>query len=161
MTWGLLSRYRAQVYGLAMLWIMFFHGLRPFMETALDKQLSFLFGVVARGSCGVDMFLFMSGICLYFSMQRQPDTKAFYQKRLVRIIVPLFLIDGVYWGYTCLYAKGDVLTFVKNLSQLSFWCDGYGLTWFIALLLPLYAVYPWIYRHILLKNNKRGGVKSS
>ena len=156
MTWGLLSRYRAPVYGLAMLWIMFFHGLRPFMSTALDKRAAFLTGVVERGSCGVDMFLFLSGICLYFSMQRQPDVKAFYQRRLVRIVVPLLLIDGAYWGYTCLYAKGDVLAFVKNLSQLSFWCDGYALTWFIALLLPLYAIYPWIYRHVLLKNNKRG-----
>ena len=59
MNYEQLSRYRAALMGLAMLFVMFFHV--PMAKGEL------MYGLVRLGNIGVDMFLFLSGIGLWFS----------------------------------------------------------------------------------------------
>ena len=59
MNYEMLSRYRAALMGLAMLFVMFFHV--PMAKGEL------MYGLVRLGNIGVDMFLFLSGIGLWFS----------------------------------------------------------------------------------------------
>lgn len=151
MNWGLLSKYRDELYGISIIWIILFHGLE-IKKTTLPKVISFLDPIIRHGNCGVEVFLFLSGVCLYFSLKKNFSIKSFYIKRLKRILLPFLLIDGVYWLYFCIYLKRDVLAFVKNISFYSFWIGKDKMVWFIALVLVLYLIYPLIFR--VVDNNK-------
>lgn len=49
------------------------------------------------GSIGVEIFLFLSGMGLFFSMRKNENVLCFYKKRLKRLSVPYVLIGGIYW----------------------------------------------------------------
>jgi len=127
-SWGILSKYRNQIYGIAAIWIILFHGLR-LGKCALSKNLKFLSGYIEHGNLGVEVFLFLSGIGLYFSLKNKSITE-FYMTRLKRILLPLLLIDGIYWLYLYLIGKIDFIQVVKNLTFYSFWFEGYGMVWY-------------------------------
>ncbi|MEE3391842.1 MAG: hypothetical protein VZR28_11795, partial [Candidatus Cryptobacteroides sp.] len=59
MNWNDLSRYRAPLMGFAMIIVMLFHV--PLSRSDL------FYGLMRCGNNGVDMFLFLSGIGLWFS----------------------------------------------------------------------------------------------
>lgn len=150
MNWGLLSKYRDELYGISIIWIILFHGLE-IKRTALPKFLRFIDPILDHGNCGVEIFLFLSGICLFFSLEGNYDILAFLKKRIKRIILPFLLIDGVYWFYSCIYLKGDFSQFIQNITFYSFWIGKVKTVWFIALILLLYLIYPIIYR-VVVKN---------
>ena len=71
------SRYRGELMGAAMLFIILFH-------VPLARSNEF-FGLRRCGNVGVDMFLFLSGIGLWFSWVKNQDVWKFYKRRLLRI----------------------------------------------------------------------------
>ena len=116
MNYDMLSRHRAALMGLAMLFVMFFHV--PMAKGEL------MYGVVRLGNIGVDMFLFLSGIGLWFSWTKGipryevrgtryengnliPRLGAFYRKRLLRIYPAWLLIACLY--YIPEYLGTDIL----------------------------------------------------
>lgn len=148
--WNILSKYKAELYGFSILWIMLFHGITSHSIGALDKNFRFLTNLIKHGNCGVEIFLFLSGVFLYFSMKKKKSSiSKFYRKRILRIFIPLLLIDGIYWGYTDIYQHHSLVTFLKNITFYSFWVEGNKIVWFIALILLLYFVYPLIFRYVL------------
>ena len=124
-----ISRFRAEHMGMAMLFVILFH-------VALPRNDMF-FGLRRMGNIGVDMFLFLSGIGLWFSWSKlkidsvavfRKEYLRFYARRLKRIY-PVWLIiaclyyiprfDGIDW--TDLF--GDILInwdFWKR-DELTFW----------------------------------------
>lgn len=150
--WNILSKYRNELYGFSILWIILFHGLEM-KNFTLSKPLKVLEGILKHGNCGVEVFLFLSGVCLYYSLKSNENIRKFYINRLYRIFIPLIMIDGVYWFYTCILRDGNILKFIKNITFYSFWIDGNGQVWFIALIVPLYIVYPIVFKYIL--NNEK------
>lgn len=62
--YGLLSRYRGELMGLAMLWVMLFHAYK------LRFGVLLLDGFKALGFAGVDIFLLLSGMGLYVSLSQ-------------------------------------------------------------------------------------------
>ena len=68
--YGLISKYRPVLMSVAILLIMFCH-----LDTAQnhnDADHTRLAGFLQTGSVGVDIFLFLSGIGLYFSYTKKP-----------------------------------------------------------------------------------------
>lgn len=66
---SLLSKYRTQLMGLAMLLILIFH-------TGIDvKSVNVIRSIKDIGDVGVDIFLLLSGIGLYFSYSKNNDKK--------------------------------------------------------------------------------------
>lgn len=84
-TWGILSKYRNELYGFSIIWIILFHGLE-LKKTVLPKALKFIEPFLKHGNCGVEIFLFLSGICLYFSLKKNQDIIYFFKKRVSRIL---------------------------------------------------------------------------
>ena len=78
-----ISRFRGELMGAAMLFIILFH-------VGLPREDAF-YGLRRMGNVGVDMFLFLSGIGLWFSWMKNPDTKRFFIRRYLRIY-PAWLI---------------------------------------------------------------------
>lgn len=105
---------------------MLFHGVSETQLFVVDKHLNFLVGFLKYGNVGVEIFLFMSGICLYFSMKHS-TIKEFYVKRLLRIWIPFILIDWVYFFYDDITRHANYILFLKDISLYSFWSMGRGL----------------------------------
>ena len=78
-----ISRFRGELMGAAMLFIILFH-------VALPREDMF-YGLRRMGNVGVDMFLFLSGIGLWFSWTKNPSAKHFFIRRYLRIY-PTWLI---------------------------------------------------------------------
>lgn len=147
----LVSRYRGPIYGACILWIVLFHAQVDGANYLFgDETFSWLNFVLYRGNVGVDIFLFLSGISLYFSWHKNPNPRDYYTKRLVRLFVPVLIIDGWYWFIRCIIMGdyGGASGFIRRIALIALWTDGTGTTWFIELLLPLYLIYPLLYELI-------------
>lgn len=150
--WNILSKYRNELYGISILWIILFHGLQ-FKKFDIFRELSGFKEIIKHGNIGVEIFLFMSGVCLYYSMKKERNIFKFYKKRFKKILIPFLLIDGLYWFCNCIILRHDIFTFIKNITFYSFWTEGMERVWFIALIVPLYIFYPLLFKYVL-NNNK-------
>ena len=141
-----LSRYRNEIYGASILWIVLYHAFMINYEWPI--YLVFL----KCGIAGCDVFLLMSGISLYFSYLKYESTFQFYVKRMLRIYIPLFTIFLpylVFWlGLLDISLTKYIVAICARVSGVLFWIDGYQQTWFIALIIVLYLLYPPIMRFI-------------
>ncbi len=141
--YGFLSTERAPLMGFAILWVMFFHS---------TIYVRGLFGVIKNfGNLGVDIFLLLSGVGLYYSANKiRSGTKprwitGFYKKRILRIL-PATVICLTPW-YLYLY-RGETVKpflFLLDITSLSFWIDGMNRGWYVALTIVLYVVYPLLF----------------
>lgn len=147
---NLVSKYRNCIYGFSILWVVVFHGWAitkvdyTFGHSFLDPLQS----LIAVGGVGVDVFLLLSGISLYFSFQKDSDLYRFAKKRILRIFPALFLIDGIYWFVRYAVLNGDVAGFVSRITLLRFWLTGDQGVYFVSLIMVLYFIYPFIYSYL-------------
>ena len=65
MNWFSISKYRSTLMGLAILWVMYFH-----INVQTFTDFGWFFHRI--GFYGVDIFLFLSGIGVYFSLKNDP-----------------------------------------------------------------------------------------
>lgn len=78
--WGLVSQYRSQLFGFAILWIMCMHSreFTPLLDDAILSQYILYDGIILVGGVGVDIFLFLSGVGLYYAQEKGPTLGQFY-----------------------------------------------------------------------------------
>jgi len=114
-TW--VSRYRDELKGFAILWVMLFHS-----PLALPGALDW---VRQLGYGGVDIFLFLMGMGLYRSLQTRDDLRSYVSRRLWRILpsyLPVIIIwmAVMYHGYalTPVQALRGV---VGNVTMTGYW----------------------------------------
>ena len=95
-----ISLSRGVLFGIATLWIMFFHsGLLNFESVITSQKIIGIINFIkSMGNCGVDIFLALSGLGLYFSFSRKSKILDFYKKRLIRIIPPVLIIVVLYYA---------------------------------------------------------------
>lgn len=92
--WGLVSKYRSQLFGFAILWIMCMHSreFTPLLDDAILSQYILYDGIILVGGVGVDIFLFLSGVGLYYAQEKGPTLGQFYAKRYKRLLLPYLVI---------------------------------------------------------------------
>lgn len=141
-----ISKYRSEIYGLSILWIMFFHGyLQKVVYFESIPALSPVRLLLERGNMGVEIFLFISGISLYYSFSKNDNLLSFVKKRVSRLYYPLIFILGPLGIYQ-LYIKQITLpAFLLRLTGFQFWVNGDQQIWFLSLILVCYLFYPYIY----------------
>ena len=133
-----ISTHRAELMGLATLMIIVCHG------PANGVQMPALVEKVVRwGGIGVDVFLFLSGVGMFFSLQKKQEIKTWYFHRYLRILVPFLLFSIPYYIFRSFIDNTGILTFIENITTISFWTHHEG-AWFVAMLIPLYLLTPWI-----------------
>lgn len=110
-----------------------------------------MYHLLIQGNRGVDIFLFLSGIGIYYSLNRffpppiSQKLPYWYAKRLFRVLIPYVIIaTPVYitmgiWNYETLY--GYISDFITNILMISYFTNHIGL-WFIPCILLLYIVAP-------------------
>lgn len=150
-----LSEYRGELMGLAMIFVVLFHIGMP--------QSNFFYPLRRLGNVGVDMFLFVSGMGLWFSWTRsrlgkkldgmgamdiKSATIRFFRNRYRRIY-PVWLIVAAAF-YICRYAEGnggaatpDIPNLIANiLFNWSFWRVDDLTFWYVPATMMLYIFAP-------------------
>lgn len=143
----LLSKYRNQLMGIAILWVMFYHSS---FQLTPD---SFLYQIKRIGYGGVDIFLMLSGLGLYYAYNKYNNWMLFYKKRFLRIIptyLPVVFIFGILFY---LIHKITLSNFIMNLTTLSFWFNSKGrFDWYVPALLVFYLATPLFFWFFARKN---------
>ncbi len=147
-----ISEARNVIFGIATLWIGLFHSDNLTMAQYTDNQFiidAFRF-FKGTGNVGVDMFLFLSGIGLYFSFTKDSHVLTFWKKRLMRVLPSAFLIATFYVSFR--YVNGRFTSgltyYLSRLSFTYFFWRGERVFWFISLILLLYLLFPVMYKII-------------
>lgn len=126
------SKYRTQLMGISMLLIMLFH-----VEA------------LPLGYVGVEFFLLISGIGLYFSLSKNNDLKTFYKKRLFRIL-PTYLIIAIPYFYYIRRTEFSLGEYFLNLTGLGI--INHELSyWFIIQILLCYLIAPFYFKILKYK----------
>lgn len=156
---GWFSRFRNELFGLSVLQIIFFHyteNLNRHMKDLgvplerMSPRVSFLVNYHDHiGSIGLEIFLILSGMGLYYSFSRNPDLKRFYTKRYRRVLIPYFIIATPFWFISdCLLKGQGAGEALKDLLFVTFFTEGTNTIWFILLIAVMYLVFPLIYRAV-------------
>lgn len=136
-----LSLSRGELMGLAMIFVMLFHVWLPKSNP--------MYGLVRCGNVGVDIFLLLSGIGLWYSWTKNPSLKQFYVRRYRRVYPAWLLMAALFYIPNYLDAPGggyspDVPNLVLNiLVNWSFWRVDDLTFWFIPAIMMLYTVAPF------------------
>lgn len=135
-----ISRYRGELMGLAMLFVMLFH-------VAMPKSYD-MYGLVRCGNVGVDMFLLLSGIGLWYAWSKRPRLIDFYWRRYIRIYPAWLLMACLFYIPNFMETQGS--GYSPNMGHLianiafnwSFWRIDDLTFWFIPAIMMLYTFAP-------------------
>ena len=136
-----LSKYRAQLMGIATIFITLCHT--SFAFNGVLSQLDGLMIYLTKS--GVDIFLLLSGLGCYFSYAKQPKYLAFQEKRFVRIMLPYLLVIIPVIVLEILFEGKSLLSAVFTESIFSFYTNGYLNLWYISAILLLSILFPFVY----------------
>ena len=132
----LLSKHRSAIMGFAILWVMLFHLPVPTDFTSLDFIKSLGYG-------GVDVFLFLSGFGLYFSMSRKNFIlKKYYKSRFFRIVPEFWFVLCIVFLIQMNFSLKSFYSLVCRATTLGYWIGHQDELWFISCILFLYAIFP-------------------
>jgi peptidoglycan/LPS O-acetylase OafA/YrhL len=147
---SLLSKYRTQLMGIAILWIILRHSdfddtIVPFVVRLLRRS----------GYGGVDIFFFLSGLGIYFAYQKE-NVKSFFKKRFLRILpyyIPIVILFTVFFQYPngMISFKGIFL----RIFILDYWVEADSLGWYIPVALLFYVLTPvimWVLKGNFTRN---------
>lgn len=134
-----ISLHRNEMMGIAILLVMLFHG---FVAPG-----SSFYGLKRMGNVGVDVFLFLSGIGLWFSWHSHRSLKHFLLRRYLRVYPAWLLIAGTFYLYQYTHhgrLSGDVWNLLGDITlHLDFWRNGDLTFWYVPALMVLYLLAPF------------------
>ena len=145
-----ISRYRGELMGAAILFVILFHVGLPREDT--------FFGLKRMGNIGVDFFLFLSGMGLWFAWTKNPSLRQFYLRRFLRIYPTWFLIACLYYipDYLKLELTGhrgqstNIIDFIGDITiNWDFWLHDELTFWYIPAIMFFYLVSPFYMRLII------------
>lgn len=134
---SLLSKHRSALFGIAALLILVGHS-QDFLHSIFPDS---LINIIGYGGIGVTMFAFLSGVGLWYSIDKSGDIIQFYKNRIHRVIVPYLIISIVFNVYLDLFVQRDIVLFLSDVTCISFWLRGRG-AWYVAWTIVIYAAYP-------------------
>ncbi len=129
-----LSAFRDSLKGLAILWVCFFHARLGLENVPLIGDLQ------QTGYLGVDIFMLLSGMGLYHSLEKSPSPAGYLKRRVLRLL-PAFLPVCLLWCMLMIPAlgitgKAAVHTILGNLSMVGYLTGApFMLNWYLTLLL--------------------------
>lgn len=147
--WAIISEYRSVLLGIAALGIIVFHYFEDVLRYENGNQILYCLAKVYNGivgSIGVEFFLFLSGMGLYYSLKKNSGIREFWIKRFSRVLIPYFVWATPFWIVKdVVIEKSGGGQFIKDLSLISFWLEGNRNLWFIAFIIIAYILMPYIY----------------
>lgn len=148
----LLSQHRTELFGLSTIGILIVHS-NDVIQAGGGALTAIVRKLFAFGGVSVYVFVFLSGIGLYFSISAMStsldrnEILQFYKRRLSRLLMPYLLIAGSFYTVELLLLDFKPMEFLFRLSTLEFYFQKKGV-WFISMLIPLYIAYPFYCRWV-------------
>lgn len=139
------STFRSELMGWAILWIMMLH-----FDFCQIKPLGF---IAQYGYAGVEIFILVSGLGLFFSLEKDSSILQFYRKRVLRIF-PTYYFLGIF--ASLLLFHDDIISYIIRYTTIGFWTGGIFWEWYIPSIVMLYLLAPffkWLFdkkQHLLL-----------
>lgn len=137
-----ISRFRAEQMGAAMLFVILFH-------VALDRGDQF-YGLRRCGNVGVDIFLFLSGVGLWFAWAKNPSVRHFYRRRFMRIVPTWLVCATAFYLPDYLGPQKFSRSIVDLLGDITinwdFWLHDELTFWYVPAIMALYLAAPWYMR---------------
>lgn len=134
----LISKYRAQLMGIAILMVALFHGKMKHSNSVVDF-------LCFSGDMGVDFFFFLSGLGMYYSLLKRPTLVNFMVKRIVRIVPAWFIVNFYIQlknvGFD--FDKIEIFEILKYLTGMSFVLEGSLYFWYVPAQLIFYLITPF------------------
>lgn len=149
---GNISRYRGELMGLAIIFVVLFH-------VGLPRE-DIFFGLRRMGNIGVDIFLFLSGIGLWYSWSKTPSTLTFLFKRFFRVYPAWIIIAALYYipDMICpdLVRHGghstNIIDLIGDITiNWDFWLNDELTFWYIPAIMMLYLFTP-AYIQLIIKH---------
>ena len=154
--WFTISKYRNEIFGIAIISVIIFHYCSDALKKLPVGTLRNLFETYyyVIGALGVEVFIFLSGMGLFFAMKKNPSTLNFYIRRLERILIAYTIWGGLfYWIKNIVLLKKGYAAMLEDFFFITFWRDGVINLWFVAFIIVAYLCFPVIYK-CLKKENK-------
>ena len=132
-----ISTFRSELMGWAIVWIMMLH----FTFTQI-KPLGF---IAQYGFAGVEIFMLVSGLGLFFSLDKDSNIGHFYRRRLLRIF-PTYYILGIVASIILFH--DNIFNYVYRYSTIGFWTGGPYWEWYVPSIVALYLIAPLLKKMI-------------
>lgn len=142
--WNLVSRFRPEIMGVAIIFVLIVHA-QPFFGGIMLNHITPLF------TCGVDIFLFVSGIGLYFSMKKNGDVLLFYKRRFLRIVPEFLIVSAIGYAIIDILSKNEIvlpefLIKVSGIRAAFIFQSGENvMLWYVVFIIIMYAFYPSLF----------------
>ena len=149
-----LSKYRALLMGVSTILVMFCHSQTLYIEKLFANVTIQNIIIMLRNyaTVGVDMFLVLSAVGLYYSFKKDGRLGHFYKKRIVRILPEMLIVAILIYGLT---PGQGVRNFLIKITALSVFTEYDRSIWFFAIILLMYLLFPLFY-HL----REKGGNKA-
>lgn len=148
--WNIFSKNRNAIYGVAIISIMIFHFFEDIANSNLSGGgLGFLGKLYNTfiGSVGVEFFVFLSGVGLYFSMSKDSNILHFFQKRIKRILPAYLMVAIPYWiVIDLIIMQKGVKMFAFDFGFVTFFTQGTRTFWYVLFIVFAYLIYPFVYK---------------
>jgi peptidoglycan/LPS O-acetylase OafA/YrhL len=146
----MLSKYRTELMGVAMLWVMFFHA------SDLDMGHEALEWIRAAGFGGVDIFILLSAMGLALSLsKKEVEYSAFMARRAERILPAYYTVVIPYTVFLIIYKGVAKSALIWNTTLLYYWMRSSGaFNWYVAGIMTFYAVTPFCFRKLRDARNR-------
>lgn len=142
-----ISDNRNIILGIATLLIAFVHSQSLYLEKvfSIDIINNFFIFLKNFGTYGVDIFLVLSGVGLYYSFSKNNNIRTFYKKRIKRILPSVIIVAVI---ITALAEGKGIGNFLQRIFLISFFTKGDLDFWYFSLIIFLYIIYPLLHMFI-------------
>ena len=140
---------RKAIMGFCALSIFFFHLYRPIFSD-VEYVVFIQKAIVGYGYIGVDIFFFLSGMGLVFSIEKYA-LHTFYFRRIKRLIFPFVVVAFI----RMIDEKWSIQEFILNVLGINFFTKSiFSNLWFVTAIAILYLLFPFYYRLFIKCKNK-------
>ncbi len=142
-----ISKYRSHLMGIGMMGVIALHSRKLMGHYILPLNF-----ITRMGNMGVDIFLFVSGIGMVYSLSRDPSVWNFYKRRARRIYLEAMPWIAAYCVILLIIGRFGILDVLMTCLGVSNLVRNRGFNWYISFILLFYLITPPLYR--LLRRRK-------
>lgn len=149
-TLQLINTYRSALMGFAAIMVLLHHYWAPVSpEGSIIRRIENY--IHYTGFIGVDIFLLLSGMGLYYAIQKH-DIKTFYKRRFSRIL-PVILTSAIIMALVDGWSLGQ---FICNITGINFYLkETFSFLWYAVAIIQLYLIFPLYYKFFNKAKNKK------
>lgn len=142
-----ICKWRSELMGVAIIWVAMFHAYLVFPEPWMLIR--------NAGYAGVDIFLLLSGVGMYYSLRKSDDVGFFLKKRAERILpsyLPFIIVWCIWMLKDAALPLVDMIKIVSGNIFMTGWINSVPnqFNWYIQIICWLYVLSPILY-HIIIR----------